>query len=391
MGARRLVLLSLVGLLAVLACGCANEEIADARRALLDAQGRYMLLPRLAAFESRSITLASTLETFCAAPTVEGLKAAQTQWHSTRAPFKETEVFAFGPIKEEPLRIGPKVDFWPARPDAIEEMAASGFDFAGQTAADLGAAHKGLPAIEYLLFGSAPSTDESRVQAFVDENARCAYLVAIGHDLVVRAQSLRAAWDPAEGDYLSVLLDAGRGSLAYDSLDDAVGEIINRIGFTLENIRVGKLERPLGEATGAVQPDKVESRFSGRSVEDILDNLRGLEALVFGRVQTGDSYAEFSFPGTRIAPEGEVPTGPIGLDAYLESRGSFAAGHFADALQEARTALMALGDRVEVVAQDEPEKVREAMTKLLALQLVVQRDFLDALSLDARFNDADGD
>ena len=143
----------------------------------------------------------------------------------------------------------------------------------------LGAAAKGMPAFEYLIYDPArdPVAESS------DDPRFCEYLGAVGVNLADDATGIRAAWDPAEGDFLGELVEAGRGSKTYDSIEMALGAVVNRLVYDLEAVRGEKLGVPLGMRTGGdVQPDSAESRFSGRSLEDVRDSLRGIEEVVFG-------------------------------------------------------------------------------------------------------------
>jgi len=142
------------------------------------------------------------------------------------------------------------------------------------------------------------------------------------------------------------------------------------MAFTLENIQSDKLGRPLGMTAGGVpQPDLLESRFSGRSVEDIRDNVRGIEALFFG-----------------------VPSeGALGLDAYLDSKNR----HFDQRMRAALDALdEALSDVDAPLSEaivTNPGGVERAIERAGELQRLIQVDVINALSLTVSFNDNDGD
>ena len=83
--------------------------------------------------------------------------------------------------------------------------------------------------------------------------------MALIDNLARKVTELRDAWSPEGGDYLAELTGAGRTSSDFDSLPAALGEVVNRMGYTLENIHVDKLGRPAGVTTGAgaAQPGHV--------------------------------------------------------------------------------------------------------------------------------------
>ncbi len=353
------------GALTKLGFGCGPTEIPDARRELLNSWGQRFLLGTYAEFEARSVELQTRSDALCQAPSSETLEAARGAWWAARAPWKQSEVFAFGPFSEEPQRFGPKIDFWPARPDTVEATLAGTDPLTPETAAGFGAAAKGFPAIEYLLY--QPETDV--VAAFATPR-RCDYLRAITADLIAQARELIAAWDPARGNFLGELTLAGKTSKHFESLHLALGEVVNRMGYTLENIRGDKLGRPLGTTSGgAAQPDKVESPFSGRSLEDIRDNVRGIERLYFGDAARGEG----------------------GLEGYLVQRGKSFAQLMRAQLDASFAALDAVPEPLTLAIVSGKGQVQAAIDQLGVLERAIQVDVINALSLSVGFNDNDGD
>jgi len=337
----------------------------DPRRKLLQSWGENVVLPLYRDFETATVVLDTRAGELCAGASPASLAAAQDAWWAARAPWKAAEVFAFGPYKDEPLRLGPKIDFWPGRPESVEMILYGTAPITAASIETAGAAAKGLPAIEYLLY--EPGAD--LVGQFSTFPRRCEYLRALTADLVKRATEMREAWDPAHGNYLGELVEAGRGSTSYSTLQMALGEVVNRMGFTVENIRAEKLGKPLGTTSGgSPQPDKAESRWSGRSLEDIRDNLRGIEQLYF---------------------VGETEEQP-GLDFYLRERGSFGATMRAR-LDGAHAALNAIDVPLTQAVVDQPDRVQAAIDRLGELQRFIQVDVIDALGLTVGFNDNDND
>lgn len=352
---------------AIVAClaGCASEGEGDTRRELLERWSTELIVPLYAEFDVRSQAVAASLDALCAAPSEATLEAARSAWMDAREPFKRAEVFAFGPYSRPEFRIGPKIDSWPARPDTVEEWLSGTDAVDPATLATLGIWHKGLPVIEYFLY--AP---DASGQAPLEEPRRCEYLRSTGVELESRARELHLAWAPEGGDFAHQLSGAGRTSTAWRSLRDAFGEVVNRMGFTIENMRRDKLGRPLGDMTGGTPlPNETESRFSGRAVRDILDNLAGIEVLFFG-----DS--------TRNLP---------GVSSYAIERGRNFDQQFREALDAARAALEAVNVPLGEAVSTEADRVREASERLRELQSLIQTELISALGLSLNFNDNDGD
>ena len=355
----------LLALLPLWTCGEEGGAASgDLRRQTLESLGESVIMPMYRDVEQTAGELDAAAKAFCATPDSAGLDATRDAWWSARRPWKMAEVLAFGPYAEEPVRLGPKMDFWPAREDTLRGVLEGDAALTAESVSGLGAASRGYPAIEWLLYA------DDALEGFEGEPRRCEYLVALTEDLATNARLLREAWDPEAGDYLGELLRAGEGSEAFDTLPMAVGEVANRMAFMCENIRKDKLNTVLGADTTVIQPELAESRFSGRSAQDILDNLAGVEAL---------------FTGEYGGQEGE------GFADYVARRGMDLEPAFQSALADATGALEALpGPLTEAVEQD-PAAVEATLEPLRQLQRVIQTDMIGALGVQTSFNDNDGD
>jgi hypothetical protein len=344
---------------------CSSTGAPDTRRELLSGWSTELIVPLYRDFEQQSEALSTALGALCAAPTSESLTAARTAWGLARETWKEAEVFAFGPYSRPQYRIGPQIDSWPARADNVEEWLTGSGAVDAATVATLGVYHKGLPVIEYLLY-----PPQGAAETLLADARRCSYLISVGAELVSRARAIHLAWSPEGDDFAAQLSGAGRTSTAFRSLRDAFSEIVNRMGFTVENIRRDKLGRPLGDASGGIAaPDSAESRFSGRSISDILDNLEGIELLFFGDAERG------------------IPA----LGRYAAERGQDFDGRVRDALASARGALMACDLPLTQAITTSPDAVLDATAKLGDLQALFQVELIGALGLSLNFNDNDGD
>jgi predicted lipoprotein len=354
------------GALVPLGQACGPTEISDRRRELLRSWGERLLLPSYAELEVRAAELEARAGELGDDPSEETLLAAQDAWWQARTPWKRSDLFGFGPYSLQPQRLGPKIDFWPGRPESVLEVLAADTALDADGLELVGAPAKGFTALEYLLF----EPDLDLIEAFSTTPRRAEYVAALAADLGARTRELAEAWDPAFGNYLGELVDGGRGSTSFSTLDAALGEIVNRAGYALENDRLEKLGRPLGDtADGTPQPDLCESPWSGRSREDMSDNLAGI-ALVY---------------------RGDAANGVGGLDEYLRYRGRELAATFEQRFGACEAALDAVALPFTQAVADDPESLRTLMSELAALQRFFQIDVISALSLSVGFNDNDGD
>ena len=331
-------------LIPLLVIGCSSGKPVT-QTELLSSWGEQVILPTYELFGDETQTLVTTIESLCESLDGESLAAARVAWASARSPWKQMEVFAFGPYDDAPLRLGPKIDFWPARENSIESILGDSSPIDPEA---LGAPTKGLPAIEYLLFR------ENALASLSESPRACEYLTLLSTDLQENANAIRSAWEPAEGNYLAELVEASGG--VFDDTHAALSEVVNRMAFTVENIRSDKL---------GVSPDKIESRFSDRSIEDIRDNLTGLENLYFNDGVT--------------------------LSSYAKDRGHDFDDLMRESVATVRLALDRIPEPLSTAIVDNPESIESALVALTSLQRLIQVDIIGALALAPAFNDNDGD
>ena len=166
----------------------------------------------------------------------------------------------------------------------------AGYDITTRTAS-----RKGLDAIEYILFndnlnhrctqfGSEPEgwndrTEQSR------KVARCEYANLAALDLIDGAQLLVDAWQGNQG-YGEVLKQAGEPGSQFPDVHDAVNDVSDALFYIDTLTKDAKLATPLGLFANdcGLEPcvDNVESLFARHSLENVLNNIRGLRLLFRG-------------------------------------------------------------------------------------------------------------
>jgi uncharacterized protein len=358
--------MKLLPLVCLLAAAC---EPAFDKRAMVASIVDQVLVPEHADLAARTQELAAAATAFCVAPNSAGMNDIRAAWHAARASQKKIDVFAFGPYSDPVLRLGPKLDAWPARPDTIMMLLAGTQPIDAASLANLGTPSRGMPVIEWLLY--APGDATTSLAAFTNSARRCAYLSAAATDAATNAAALRDAWDPAKNGYAKELENAGSGSPYYVTVREAVNELYNRSQFLVENARELKLGKPAGKATsGMPQPDQVESLTSGRSLQDLLDNLNGLLHVLYGHRGTT--------PG-------------IGMIDYLEARDATLVPVLIASIGDAIKALNAVPPPLSEAVVDHPAQVEAAYQALRSLHRLIGVDIANTLGVTVTFNDTDGD
>jgi hypothetical protein len=348
---------------AALATGCGGEvagPTVDGRAELLQTLVDDVLIPRHEDFRTQAAAMARAMEAHCEAPTTESFEEARRAWDAARGAWKRREVFAYGPFREFPERLGPVVDTWPVREESVIEILEGGGGVDADAVGSYGSTTRGFPVLEYLMFGP----DEDFAQ--VSPERRCGYMVGAAVDLERSAQAFYVAWT-TPGGYGDALRSPGSTEDGmYESVQEAMSEVVNRMWYTIENMRRDKLGKPVGDETGgAAQPTSVESYYGRRSKQDLLDALATVDELF--EIEGGIA----SHP--RVAARDEL------------------VGRFRDTMRDARAAIEAIDGPLSEAVVEDNASARAALDALAPLQNTIQVDLVGILSLDISFNDADGD
>lgn len=376
--------------LVVLASAC-DEPVPEKtpRKQALESITNNVFLPMLEQVRVDAESLDKRAEELCepsaASRSMSKLNAAREQWGRACEDWKRTDVMAFGPHTMSPYRFAADIDFWPARTDTIDEVlggsagsdedaGAEPSDEVGEIPETLTVSQKGLPAIEYLLFGPRDAT----LAAFQDGERgdhRCAYLRAMTEALVHDTTELERVF---KDDFAPDFTLANNPNDRYSSVNDAFAELINNMIFAVETVRGTRLAGPLGLTSGGEPvPEKVESRFSDESVRASQAVLDGVRAVFLGRN-----------PNT-------LEGGPAsyGIDSVLKSRGVNLNARYDTLHQDAIVALEEIPEPLSEAIVDDPESVEAARAAITELLMLIQVDIAQQLSVTATFgrNDGDGD
>jgi predicted lipoprotein len=361
--------LSIALLLIFATAGCAST-IAPPSDELFRSLGYNVILPVYDDLVEESSLLNDTIAELCAAPDVDLLAQAQEAWRRTRVPLKNSEAFRFGPIKT--LGIDQAIDFWPTRPNSIEEAIADGLPLDDLSITNLGTSAKGMPAIEYLLFD--PEGGNVAILALLTDAVsgarRCEYVSALARNVFLNAAALRDAWDSDGGFYLRRLIGAGDNQV-YPTVSAATSDFVNSMIFLAESVQGMKIGGPLGKRSGGeADPESAESFFSGNSLNDIIANLEGLENLYFARYAGADG---------------------IGLDDYVRRQDPELADEIGRQIEAALESVRAIPPPLTEAVLNDPIIVENAYEEVRKVQVLLEGDFATVLGSTVTFSDNDGD
>jgi uncharacterized protein len=360
-------------LFAALLWGCSNTGWSAGfdRKPMLEDLVNNVILPTYADVDQGAGDLRSAIGDLADDPTEARLASAQEAWRAARKPWKQSEAFRFGPVQS--LKIGESIDWWPAKPENIEEKLAGEDPITLETIETAGTSSKGFMAMEYLLFDSESGNAAVLARLTAEDGGarRRAYLVATAEDMKSKTATLYEAWDPAQGNFAGQLREAGGTSATYGTRKAAVDVIVNRLIFQAEFITGSKLGKPLGKSSGGgPQPDEEESPRSDNSIEDMLDGLRGIASVYDGAYSGRDGLGLGDLVRSKSEP----------LDASVHAR-----------IDGAADAVGAIPFPFRTAITDHPAEANAAYESTRELKRILTTEVVGVLGVTLTFNDNDGD
>ncbi|MEZ4449071.1 MAG: imelysin family protein [Nannocystaceae bacterium] len=362
--------LALVGVAlgAALDLGCAPEE--DLRGPVLRALAD-LGIAQSGELAAESGSLAGAVEALCAAPSAATQDEALARWSAAHGAWAQLAPLALGPEAEHAASI----DFWPARVDTVEATvtAAAAASIDDAYVDGLGASAKGLPVLEYLLFGEGtdggdPAAALAALTAPTTGAVRCAYAAALARDLEERSMAIADAW---AGSFAETLASAGEGSTLYASRKEGIDAVVNQSIAALAVAVKAELDAPLGNLSGAPpDPALLRARFAGDAREALAAELRGVWAVYHG------ADPEASATGISVL----VAAIDVDLDGRVRDQYAFTRAAV-DALPEPQGSSL-VGDR---------DPFQAARDELDALRRSIKLDVASALGVTLSLSDNDGD
>lgn len=336
------------------------------RKALLTNMSTNIILPAYTSFQASASALNDAVIAFNSSPDAAKLTAAQNAFTAAYKQWQSTSEFDFGPANQINFRVG--INTYPVDLTQISTNINSGTYDSGLLA---NLAAKGLPAIDYLLFGVGTDNAAILTQYTTDSHAasRKTYLAALTLEVKTSATSVLSSWN---GTYKTTFLNADGTDVG-----SSLGQLVNQLVFDFEIIKNYEIGIPAGvQSMGTTFPQKVQAYYSKTSLQLTLLHIQAIQNLYLGKSAAGD--------------------GP-GLDDYLvKINAKYSDGKLLNDVIKAQfataiTKLQALSDPLADNIRNNPAAVTAAYTELQKLTVLLKTDMTSSLGILITFGDNDGD
>lgn len=235
--------------------------------------------PGYAALASTTHDLDDKVGALCDDPSPKALDEAKTAFAAAVKSWSPVEILRFGPINREHRY--ERLFYWPD-PKGIglrqiqkvlkekDETAVDPVSLAGKSVA-----LQGLPALEYLLYGSGA---EALGTADGEGTFRCRFAASIAANMENIANEVQEAWRD-DAPFTKMFLDPGPNDPLYHTPKDVTLELSKMFSGGIELVRDQKLGKPLGTSIEAARPRLAAFWRSGLTFPNMVGNLEGVRTL----------------------------------------------------------------------------------------------------------------
>jgi predicted lipoprotein len=331
------------------------------RKAMLTNMSTNMIIPAYTAYLATAVSLDAAVTAFNAAPDLAKLTTLQNAFQAAYKQWQSTSIYEFGPAGDVGLRVN--TNTYPTDVNQINANVNSG-TYNPLLLANLSA--KGLPALDYLLFGTGTDNAAILVQYTSDSKAanRKTYLASLAAEMKTNASTVLNAWN---GTYKNTFINA-----TGTDVGSSTGQLINQIVYDYETLKNYQVGVPAGvQSMGNTFPQKVEAYYSKISAQLVLLHLQALQNVYLGKDGSG-------------------------FDDYLiQANAKYNGGSLNDAIKNQFTVAIAkvqtLTDPLSTQITNTPAAVTAVYTELQKLTVLLKTDMTSSLGILITYGDNDGD
>lgn len=332
------------------------------RQAMLEGLVTETILPLHETLAVEATELETAGVAFQADPNSETLAAFQRAWEDTSIAFERLQVYRFQRVMPYMTQLDsnpPNIAFIEGYID-LEDPGTIDTTFVEF----LGSSSKGLPALEYFIFG------DDALASLIEVQNRRDYAAALAADIRRVVDELVVEWTPIASGYGDRFISADGEP---NSVRSSVSMLTNEMIAELEDVARFWLGGPLGYHDGGEpQPDLVEAPYSGTSTAKLIANLEGIEMALNGAGNAPSLADYLDFLGAEM--NGEP------MSAVLNTQ-----------IETTIAALEAIDAPLQVAVVEDTAAVEAAYDEAVTLLRLVKTDAAAQLGITVTFSDNDGD
>ncbi len=265
-----------------------TPAIGDDRFSEMDYAGVNLALvethvqPRYSQLARTTDGFEDAVNSFCSSPTAEAFNLMGTRFHHAMDAWMGVQHINFGPI--ELFMRNHRLYFWPqARgkvSDAVHELvsASNEGELNSERISQSNVAIQGFLAAELLLY---------RDFALIESPVGCSLLRAIAVNMQDMAGNIVEDWRGGNVAFAKATEQPGPENMFFEFHRDVTVALFRSFYNSLQLVAELKLKPVVADSLESVKPHVAESRLSGRSLVNVIVNLKALQALYIGEGAAG--------------------------------------------------------------------------------------------------------
>lgn len=274
---QKIIILSLVALSVIFSCGKDdggdNVNFSD----LFINTSENIIQPQYLKYKSHCEQVKNATDVFINDVTLSNLETLQALFIENYKLWQHTSLYEFGPAVDADILLNTSINSYPTNPTLIDQNIASG-NYNLDAANNIYAV--GLPAFEYLIYGSTKNNASVLASFSTDPNAgnKKMYLSKLADQILNKITLASTRWSTYHDQYIS---NKGTGNGSSLTL------LFNAYLKDYEETKRNKFALPAGFATEfpipiAKDPNKVEARYSEISFELMIESIKAHKAFFLG-------------------------------------------------------------------------------------------------------------
>mgnify|MGYP001791767947 CR=1 FL=1 len=246
---------------------------------VVEALVREVLVPAYDAFAATAAEQAALTAALCEAPSQAALDAARGGFGALIGAFAGIEPYRFGPAARENRY--ERLFFWPDRRGRglrqVQGIIGGEDDTAVgvESLANKSVAVQGLPALEFVLFGTG-SDELATIGGF-----RCDYGATIAGAIAAVGEVMAAEWN---AEFAGTMLNSGPDNDAYRSDAEALQDILQAAATQMELTGTQKLAAVVRYSPEAARPKRAAFWRSGQTLPMVSANVATVRSILEGGV-----------------------------------------------------------------------------------------------------------
>lgn len=249
-----------------------EDNFEDLKTTVLIDFTNIVALPTYQQLNNKALFFKSAIQNLNTNATEANLTIAKDAWKDMRSTWEQSEGFLFGPVEDNDY--DPHMDTWPTDYVQMDSLMNSTNPLSLTDIQALTLSLRGYHPIEYILFGNHGNRTAASISSRQKE-----YMVSLTTDLQSTCEALYQSWSSAPVNYSSQVINAGNGSTVYQTKKEAYLAIAGAMVAICEEVGEGKMKEPFD----AMDPNLVESPYSGNSIADFKNNIIGLQNVYLSR------------------------------------------------------------------------------------------------------------